>query len=130
MTRTIEQSVEFKSSPAQLYELFMDSARHSAATGAPAKIDRKPGGKWFAHNRMIGGKTLFLVPNRMIVQSWRSQGWKASDPDSILIVRFEKSPRGARVKIVHVGVPSQDHAGVTKGWKNYYWKAWKKYLSK
>lgn len=41
MTPAIEQSVTFKSTPAELYQLFMDSAKHTAATGAPAKISRK-----------------------------------------------------------------------------------------
>jgi len=58
MTSVIEQSVSFpKVDPADLYELFMDSAKHSAATGMPAKISRKVGGKWSAFGGMILGKT-------------------------------------------------------------------------
>jgi activator of HSP90 ATPase len=129
MTRAIEQAATFKSTPADLYELFMDSAKHSAATGAPAKISRKVGGKWSAHSGMIGGKNLALVPNQMIVQAWRSKQWKATDPDSILVVRFEKAPSGARVHLSHVGVPQHDHKGVTQGWRKYYWEPWKKYLA-
>jgi activator of HSP90 ATPase len=129
MTRVIEQSVIFPCQPAELYELFLDSAKHSASTGARAKISRRPGGKWSAHGGMIGGRNLALVPNRMIVQSWRSRAFKPSDPDSILIVRFEKAPRGARLHLAHVGVPPQDHKGVTQGWPKYYWKPWKKYLA-
>lgn len=129
MTRTIEQTATFPCKPSDLYELFMDSAKHSAATGAPAKISRKVGGKWSAHGGMIGGRNLWLVPNRMIVQSWRSRAFKPSDPDSILTVRFEKAGRGATVHLAHVGVPPHDHQGVTQGWRKYYWKAWKKYLA-
>jgi activator of HSP90 ATPase len=107
----------------------MDSAKHSAATGAPAKISPKVGGKWSAFGGMILGKNLDLVPNRMIVQSWRSSAWKKSDPDSVLIVRFEKSPGGATAYLAHVGVPQHDHEGVTQGWKKYYWEQWEKYLA-
>jgi activator of HSP90 ATPase len=128
MTRVIEQTASFKSTPADLYELFMDSAKHSAATGAPAKISRKIGGKWSAFGNMICGKTLALVPGKMIVQAWRSTAWKTADPDSILVVRFEKAPGGARVHLAHVGVPQYDHKGVTQGWLHYYWEPWKKYL--
>jgi len=78
---------------------------------------------------MIGGRNLALVPNRMIVQSWRSRAFKPSDPDSILIVRFEKASPGARLYLTHVGVPPQDHKGVTQGWPKYYWKPWRKYLA-
>jgi activator of HSP90 ATPase len=129
MVPVIEQTVVFKSSPAALYELFMDSAKHSAATGVPAKISRKTGGKWFAHNGMICGKNLALVPNRMIVQAWRSKQWKTTDPDSVLVARFEKAPGGARVHLAHVGVPQHDHKDVTQGWRKYYWESWKKYIA-
>ena len=128
MTAVIEQSVTFKSTPPELYQLFLDSAKHSAATGAPAKISRKVGGKWSAFGGMILGKNLALVPNRMIVQSWRSSAWKSSDPDSILVVHFEKTKNGAAVHLAHVGVPGHDHKGVTQGWKKYYWQPWSKYF--
>jgi activator of HSP90 ATPase len=130
MTPVIEQSVSFaKVTPADLYELFMDSAKHSAATGMPAKISRKVGGKWTAFGGLLLGKNLAITPNRMIVQTWRSKPWKESDPDSILIVSFEKTANGATAHLAHVGVPAHDHKGVTKGWKQYYWEPWKKYLA-
>ena len=130
MTPVIEQVASFpKVAPADLYELFMDSAKHSAATGMPARVSRKVGGKWSAFGGMILGKTLALVPNRMIVQSWRSAAWKKGDPDSILVVRFEKTKNGAVAHLAHVGVPPYDHRGVTKGWKVYYWEPWKKYFA-
>jgi len=73
VTPVIEQAASFpKVTPADLYELFMDSAKHSAATGMPARVSRKVGGKWSAFGGMILGKTLALDPNRMIVQAWRS----------------------------------------------------------
>jgi activator of HSP90 ATPase len=130
MTPAIEQSFSFpKVSPADLYALFMDSAKHSAATGMPANISRKVGGKWSAFGGMVQGKNLALVPERMIVQAWRSSAWKKADPDSILVVRFEKTTGGATAFLTHVGVPKYDHGGVTKGWKKYYWKPWKKHLA-
>jgi activator of HSP90 ATPase len=130
MTPVIQQSVSFHATPAKLYEFFMNSARHTAATGMPAKISRKIGGNWSAFGGMILGRTLELVPNRMIVQTWRSAAWKKADPDSILIVRFEKGPGGkTTVHLAHVGVPAYDRRGVTGGWKKYYWKPWESYLA-
>jgi activator of HSP90 ATPase len=116
--------------PPKLYELFMNSAKHTAATGVPAKISPKVGGKWFAFSGMILGKNLVLIPNKMIVQTWRSSEWKKADPDSILIVTFEKSADGgAHVDLVHVGVPDYDRDGVTQGWVKFYWEPWKAYLA-
>jgi activator of HSP90 ATPase len=131
MTRVIRSSFSYpNATPAKLYELFMNSAKHSAATGMPAKISPKVGGKWSAFGGMILGKNLVLIPNRRIVQTWRSSEWKKTDPDSILVVTFEKSPDGgAKVELDHVGVPEYDQAGVIEGWVKYYWEPWKRYLA-
>jgi hypothetical protein len=59
----------------------------------------------------------------------RSINFKPDDPDSILILQFSKAPGGAKVDLVHINVPVQDHRGVAKGWPLYYWKPWKKYLA-
>ena len=99
MPPPIEQSVVFRASPGTLYEMFMDSARHSAATGGAARISRRPGGRFTAWNRMLSGRTLLLVPNRMIVQSWRSILFKPSDADSILVITFARVARGTRVDL-------------------------------
>jgi activator of HSP90 ATPase len=130
MTPVIEQSVSFNATPAKLYELFMDSAKHSAATGMPAKVSRKVGGRWSAFGGMILGKNLLLIPNRRIVQAWRSSEWKKADPDSLLVIGFEKAVGSdTTVHLVHVGVPSYDHQGVTQGWVKFYWDPWKVYLA-
>lgn len=131
MTPVIHSGSAFPSgTPAKLYEMFMNSAKHTAASGMPAKISPKVGGKWSAFGGMILGKNLVLIPNRMIVQTWRASHWKESDSDSILVVTFEKSPGGgARVELDHVGVPMHDQTGVTQGWVKYYWEPWKAYLS-
>ena len=131
MTPVIHSGSSFPNvTPAKLYELFMNSAKHTAATGMPAKISPKVGGKWSAFGGMILGKNLVLIPNRMIVQTWRASHWKKGDPDSILVVKFEKAAGGgARVELDHVAVPQYDQKGVTQGWVKYYWEPWKAYLS-
>jgi len=127
MTPTISQQVKFSASPETLFGMYMDSMKHAASTGAPAKLSRKAGGAWRAHGGMIGGKNLLIVPGKKIVQTWRAGFWK-KDELSVLIMTFEKAPGGAIVGIVHVGVPQHDQKGVRNGWPKYYWKPWKKYL--
>jgi activator of HSP90 ATPase len=128
MPPVIQQHVEFSVPPQELFELYLNSRKHAAATGAPAKLSRKVGGTWSAHGGMIGGRNLLIVPGRVIVQSWRAKFWKKEDI-SILILKFLKTRGGARVDLVHVGVPSYDQQGVRGGWPKYYWKPWKRYLA-
>jgi len=130
VTKPIVQSVIFKASPEELFEIYTDSKKHSAATGAKATVSGKAGGSFTAFDGMLAGRNLVVIPGRMIVQAWRTTHWKDVDLDSILVLNFSKAPGGGRIDLVHVGVPAHDHKGVTKGWQKYYWKPWKNYLSK
>ena len=113
MTKTIQQSVRFAASPRTLFELYLDSKKHSAATGGKANINRKVGGAFTAWNEQLRGRNLLIVRNKLIVQAWRSVNFKPGDADSILILEFSRAPGGGRVDLIHVNVPSQDHKGVT-----------------
>jgi activator of HSP90 ATPase len=101
MTKVIQQSVKFKASPEELFTTYLDPKKHSAATGAPAIMSRKTGGRFKAWGHALSGRNLVIVPNRMIVQAWRANHWKSSDPDSILVLRFSKAPGGGQVELVH-----------------------------
>lgn len=129
MTKAIQRSVMFRASPAELFEIYMNSKKHSAATRARAKISRRVGGRFTAFDGMLRGKNPFILPQRMVVQAWRAAHWKKADPDSILILWFRKAPGGGRIDLVHAGVPPYDHRGVREGWPTFYWKPWKAYLA-
>ncbi len=128
MTPAIQQRVRFNASPARLFKLYMDSRQHSASTHAKALVSQKVGGRFSAFGGVITGKMLAVVPNRMIVQSWRAKHWKITDLDSILVLKFIKVKEGTQINLVHVNVPEHDHDGVKKGWVKYYWKPWRAYL--
>jgi activator of HSP90 ATPase len=121
------QRVGFSASPKILFNMYMDSKKHSSATGAPAKLNRKVGGAWHAHGGAIGGNNLLIIPGQKIVQTWRATHWK-KDEMSIVILTFENARGGAVVDLVHAGVPHHDQEGVRTGWPKFYWKPWKKYL--
>jgi activator of HSP90 ATPase len=130
MTKPIVQSVAFKASPEELFAIFTESKKHSAATGGKASVSAKPGAKWSAFDGMLSGRNLAIVPGKMVVQAWRGSHWNETDLDSILILNFSRTPEGARVDMVHAGVPQHDYKGVTEGWPHYYWEPWKAYLKK
>ena len=127
MTPVIQQRVRFRTSPRALFDLYLDSRRHSLSTGAPATISRKVGGKFRAFGGQLQGKNLLIVPGKQIVQLWRATHWKKADR-SILILTFSPAAGSAQVDLVRVGVPAYDHKGVSKGWPQYYWQPSKRYL--
>lgn len=128
MAKTIVQTVRFGVPPERLYDIYMDSGKHSAATDSRASISRRVGEKFTAHDGWIQGKNLVVVPKHLIVQSWRGADWKKTEPDSILILTFSGARGRARLTMVHANVPERWYAGIRRGWNTYYWKRWKAYL--
>lgn len=128
MPKTIQHAVRFSASPDQLFNIYMNSRKHSAAIAARAAISRKVGARFTAHDGWIRGKNLAIVPKRMIVQSWRGADWKKTDLDSILILAFSRAPGGGRIALVHANVPDKWHALIKRGWHTHYWNRWRVYL--
>lgn len=129
MSKPIHQSVTFPAKAAKLFHTFLDSKAHAAVVGSNVSITRREGARWKAFDGMLFGRNLRIVPGRLIVQSWRSSGWNKSDGDSILVLAFSDTKKGGRIDLTHVNVPAHDRKGVTKGWKTYYWRPWKKRLA-
>jgi activator of HSP90 ATPase len=128
MNKTIEQTVEFSTSPDQLYETYLDSKKHSAACGADVSIVAKVGGKMNAFGGAIVGENLLLVPSKMLVQRWRAKDWKKSDLDSVLVLMFSKTKSGGQIHLVHSNVPESAYGKISGGWKQFYWDNWKKHF--
>ena len=105
MPKTIQQKATFRASPETLFDLYLSSRKHSAATGAKAMMSRKVGGKFTAHAGHLHGRNLAIVPKRLIVQSWRGSDWKKRDLDSILVLVFSRVRGGGRISMVHMNVP-------------------------
>jgi len=130
MPKTIQQSVTLPATAADLYRMYLNPKHHAAITGAPVKISVKPGSSFRAFNSALSGKMLFTRPGRMIIQTWRSTGFGPKDLDSTLILTFWPRGKSARIELVHVNVADRDVRGVSEGWKKYYWKPWRAYLTK
>jgi hypothetical protein len=91
MPRTIQQRVTFRASPDKLFDIYLSSRKHTAATGAKAVMSRKVGGKFTAHGEHLKGRNVAIVPKRLIVQAWRATNWKKGDLET-------RPPPGALLK--------------------------------
>jgi len=128
MAKTIQQTARFSVPPEALFDIYLDSKKHSAATNSKASVSRRVGGKFSAFHGMLQGRNIAVVPKRMIVQAWRSSDWKQPDLDSILILTFSKAPGGGQIDLVHANIPDHAYPGIRRGWPKYYWKPWTAYL--
>jgi activator of HSP90 ATPase len=131
MPGTIKQSVTLPASATKLFNMYLSPRAHAAFTGAPVTIGRKPGSKFNAFGGQIFGAMLATIPDRMIVQRWRSVHFAPNDPDSTLILSFTPlRAHSTRVDLVQVDVSDVDLKGVREGWPKYYWKPWRKALAR
>ena len=131
MLRIVKQSIVLPASPRALYAAYLSPKVHGAITGGKVSVGARTGAKFRAFGGALTGHTLHAVPGRLIVQAWRSSAFHKADHDSTLILRFLPAGRNrGRSDLVHVNVPSHDYRGVDEGWKNYYWKSWRKYLAR
>ena len=130
MAKIVRQSVVLPASSKELYAMYLSPRGHGAITGGKVQIGSRTGSSFRAFGGALRGRMLQTIPGRLIVQSWRSTAFRKSDPDSTLIIRFTPAGKRGRVDLVHVNVPDHDYNGVNKGWKSYYWKPWRKLLSR
>jgi uncharacterized protein YndB with AHSA1/START domain len=128
MSDWIHQEIDFKASPARIYEAYMDSAQHAAFTAnGDAEISRVAGGTFSCHGGAILGRNVELVPNERIVQAWRVANWE----DGVYsIVRIELRPHngGTRIILDHAGFPAEGGEHLDSGWHERYWQPLRKYL--
>jgi activator of HSP90 ATPase len=128
-TRQIRHVVRFDEKPRAIYQALINSKKHSAFTGAPAKIDAKVGGRFSAWGPHLRGVTVDLAKNRRIVQAWRAANWPAGH---FSIATFElKRARGGTVLVfTQAGIPAKNARSINAGWKSHYWQPLKTAFAK
>ena len=127
--KTIRQSVTFDARPHAVYELLMDSRKHTEFSGARARISRMIGGKVSAYDGYATGVNLELVPDEKIVQSWRYEDWPAGH-FSKATFSFKQEGGKTKMAFTQTGVPVQFYDDIKQGWIDYYWTPMKEMLEK
>jgi hypothetical protein len=72
MRSIIFQSVVLPAPAESLFAMYIDPAKHAAITGAPVAISAEPGSPFQAFNGALTGEVLQIIPQRLVIQSWRS----------------------------------------------------------
>jgi len=128
-TRTVRQSVTFKASPREVYEVLMDSKKHAALTGSQVRLSRNVGERFSIYGGDIEGVNLELVPGHRIVQSWRYSDWPEGHY-SRASFSLKEVPGGTRLTFIQTGVPAELYDDISRGWRDYYWTPMKELLQK
>jgi uncharacterized protein YndB with AHSA1/START domain len=130
MKKIIKQTVTLGASPKRVYEALIDGKKHAAFTRHPAKVSRKVGGAFTCYGGHLSGINVELVPAKRIVQAWRTINWPKG-VFSVATFSLAKARGGkTRLSFTHVGVPAAHHKGISKGWRDFYWKPLGEFLEK
>jgi activator of HSP90 ATPase len=129
MSKPIRQSVTFKATPHQVYDVLMDSRKHAKFTGDVASISRKVGGKIMAYGGYITGVNLELVQDEKIVQTWHAADWPEGH-DSRVAFSLKPVQGGTRLSFTHTGVPDEHYESIKQGWIEHYWTPMRAMLEK
>ena len=130
MAESFEISTFFPTiSVERIYRAWLDSGEHSAFTGSPAQIDPGVGGKFTAWDGYIYGKTLKTEPFQRILQAWRTTEFPEQSPDSQLEILIEGVDNGAKVTLIHTGIPDGQAEDYRQGWEEYYFEPMQRYFS-
>jgi activator of HSP90 ATPase len=130
MSEQIKISATFPVKSKKIYDAWLNGKEHTAMTGSSATASNKIGGKFTAWDKYICGKNLELVPNKRILQAWRSTEFSKDQLDSYLLVKFEEAKNGTKVSIIHSEIPDGTGSSFKKGWKDFYFAPMKKYFDK
>jgi activator of HSP90 ATPase len=139
----IHQELSFHADPKRLYRILttasefdhvvqlsgaMNSSMKTRLGEAPTAIDARPGGAFVLFGGYVTGRNIALVPDRLLVQAWRSGSW---DEGLYSIAHFALQPEGAATRIIfdHTGFPNEAAAHLAQGWHENYWGPLAKYLA-
>jgi len=112
-----------------IYDAWLDSEAHAAMTAADSAVASKDvDAEHKAHGDYIWGVNIELIPNKKIIQSWRTAQFKENEADSVIEVSFEEQDDSTTVTIKHTGVPDDEHH-VEQGWTDYYFIPMKAYFT-
>ncbi len=129
MRNVIRQTVVLPALAETLFYMYLNPSTHQAITGGSVEIGDERGSKFKAFNGVLTGTILEVIKPRLIIQSWRSNAFKAEDSDSTLILSFTPEGDEGQIDLIHLDVPDHDYDGVNQGWEKYYWAPWRAYLA-
>ncbi|NOY25368.1 MAG: hypothetical protein GXP62_05800 [Oligoflexia bacterium] len=117
---TIELATDLFVPPLQIYDTWLDSARHSLLAQSPAQIDPRVGGQYSLWGGSVVGELVYLERPRVIAQTWRTADFRPEFDDSRLELSFEERVNGTHLRVLHSHIPAPMVSIFRSAWTEYY----------
>jgi activator of HSP90 ATPase len=120
---SFRQVVTLNASASDIYEMLMDSRKHTKLTGSKATISRKPNGAFTVYDNYAYGRNIALVENKKIVQSWRANepAWPADVMSEVTFSLIALGRIKTKLTFTHKNIPVAVADNFKKGWVEFYW---------
>lgn len=130
MLTTVTDHIVFENvDPSVLFNLYTNAGKHREFSGAPVTISEKAGEAFNAYGGFCFGKNLHIEKDKLIVQSWKAQGWREDIDPSLVSIRLVKENNDTHLFLTHADIPADKADMMLKGWEEWYWNPMRKYLS-
>jgi uncharacterized protein YndB with AHSA1/START domain len=120
---------ELPATPEEVFRAWLSTEGHTKMTGSPANVEPRVGGAFTAWDGYITGRTLELKPYTRIVQSWRTNEFAETDPDSKLEIVLEAHDDGTTLTLTHSGIPEGQAESYESGWEESYFAPMREYFN-
>ncbi len=115
-------------SAAEIYDVLLDNSKHTVLTGDVSDINPQVGGTFSVFGGYATGKTMKLIPNELIEQTWRASDWSEGHYSTI---RYELSDveGGVQIHFTQRDLPAGTETEFEKGWNDFYWEPLREYFA-
>jgi activator of HSP90 ATPase len=125
----LEQTIVIpNATAADIYDVLLNSLKHSEVTGDTAEIDARVDGQFSSFSGYAVGKITKLESNKLIEQTWRASDWPQNHFSTIA---FELSDveGGAQIHFTQTHLPKGTMKEFEQGWIDNYWEPLKSYFA-
>lgn len=117
----------FPATPKEIYNAWLDSAKHTLMTGGEAICSKNLGDDFSAWDGYITGSNLDLIENSEITQTWRTTEFDEFDEDSLVVISLLATSEGTEVTIDHCNIP-EGQTQYEQGWVDHYFTPMDKFF--
>ena len=129
MKESFEIKCKLNVKPSEIYNAWLDSELHTKMTGGEAVCNHEINTVFTAWDEYISGKNIELIPNKKIVQTWRTVEFNESDEDSTVTILLVEIENGTEVTLTHTNIPD-GQTQYKKGWEDHYFNPMKTFFEK
>lgn len=118
--KTFKKTFRINAEPSDVYAALTNPFTIELWTGYPAEMSTEPGSEFSLWEGDIEGKNIEFIQDRKIVQEWY---FGEQEEKSIVTIIITPERDNSIVTVEHSNIPDDEFAGISEGWREYYFDA-------